>query len=170
MFKILPDAELGSHRLRLRTATGITELRPFFVGALPEVAEKEPNSEFSTPQAIPVNVTVTGVADYEDVDYYVVEAKKGDRLTAEVEGIRLGITFFDPYVAILNSARFELASSDDNALVWQDGAASIVAPEDGKYYIQVRESSYQGNGSCIYRLHVGTFPRPLSVKIGRAHV
>jgi len=163
MFKILPEAELGSHRLRLRTATGITELRPFFVGALPEVAEKEPNSEFSTPQAIPLNVTVTGVADYEDVDYYVVEAKKGDRLTAEVEGIRLGITFFDPYVAILNAARFELASSDDNALVWQDGAASIVVPEDGKYYVQVRESSYQGNGSCIYRMHVGTFPRPLAV-------
>jgi len=135
MFKIAPEAELGSHRLRLRTATGITELRPFFVGALPEVVEKEPNSEFATPQAIPLNVTVNGVADYEDVDYYVVEAKKGDRLTAEVEGIRLGITFFDPYVAILNAARFELASSDDNALVWQDGAASIVVPEDGKYYI-----------------------------------
>ena len=62
MFKILPEAELGSHRLRLRTATGITELRPFFVGALPEVAEKEPNSEFSTPQAITLNITVTCLA------------------------------------------------------------------------------------------------------------
>lgn len=163
VFKIAPDAPLGSHRMRVRTATGLSELRSFFVGALPEVAEKEPNSEFSTPQAIPMNVTVTGVADYEDVDYYVVEAKKGDRITAEVEGIRLGISFFDPYVAILNAARFELASSDDNALVWQDGAASIVAPEDGKYFIQVRESSYQGNGACIYRLHVGSFPRPLAV-------
>ncbi|MCY2964100.1 MAG: PPC domain-containing protein [Planctomycetota bacterium] len=161
-FKISPECQLGCHRLRIRTASGISDLRPFFVGALPEVAEKEPNSEFSTPQAIPMNVTVTGVADYEDVDYYVVEAKKGDRITAEVEGIRLGITFFDPYVAILNSARFELASSDDNALVWQDGAASVIAPEDGKYYIQVRESSYAGNGACIYRVHIGNFPRPLA--------
>ena len=38
-----------------------------------------------------MNVTVTGVADNEDVDYYVVEAKKGDRISAEVEGLRLGI-------------------------------------------------------------------------------
>src|SRR5579872_606515 len=163
LFKIAPECALGSHRLRIRTATGISDLRPFFVGALPEVAEKEPNSDFAAPQPIPMNVTVNGTADNEDVDYFVVEAKKGDRITAEVEGIRLGITLFDVYVAIMNSARFELASSDDSALVWQDGIASIVAPEDGKYIIQVRESSYAGNGACLYRVHVGNFPRPLAV-------
>lgn len=163
LFKISPECILGSHRLRIRTATGISDLRPFFVGALPEVTEKEPNSDFAAPQPIAMNVTVNGTADNEDVDYYVVEAKKGDRITAEVEGIRLGITLFDVYVAIMNAARFELASSDDSALVWQDGIASIVAPEDGKYIIQVRESSYAGNGACLYRVHVGNFPRPLAV-------
>jgi len=50
-----------------------------------------------------MNVTVTGVADNEDVDYYAVEARKGDRITAEVEGTRLGITLFDPYVANRNN-------------------------------------------------------------------
>jgi len=163
LLKIAPDCALGGHRLRIRTATGISDLRPFFVGALPEVAEKEPNSDFAAPQPIPMNVTVNGTAENEDVDYYVVEAKKGDRITAEVEGIRLGVTLFDAYVAIMNAARFELAASDDNALVWQDGIASIVAPEDGKYIIQVRESSYAGNGACFYRVHVGNFPRPQAV-------
>ena len=163
MFKIAPECMLGSHRLRIRTATGISELRPFFVGALPEVVEKEPNSDFANPQPIPMNCTVNGTADNEDVDFFVVEAKKGDRITAEVEGIRLGITLFDAFVAIMNSARFELSSSDDNSLVWQDGVASIVAPEDGKYIIQVRESSYAGNGACLYRVHIGNFPRPLAL-------
>ena len=37
----------------------------------------------------------TGVVDNEDIDHFVVEAKKGQRITAEVEGIRLGITLFD---------------------------------------------------------------------------
>jgi len=163
LFKIAPDCILGSHRVRVRTATGISGLRPFFVGALPDVVEKEPNSDFTAPQPIPMNVTVNGTADNEDVDYFVVEAKKGDRITAEVEGIRLGVTLFDAYVAIMSAARFELSSSDDNALVWQDGIASIVAPEDGKYIIQVRESSYAGNGACVYRVHVGNFPRPQAV-------
>ncbi|HEY3968155.1 MAG TPA: PPC domain-containing protein, partial [Planctomycetaceae bacterium] len=163
VFKIAPECMLGSHRLRVRTATGISDLRPFFVGALPEIVEQEPNSDFAAPQPIPMNVTVNGTADNEDVDYYVVEAKKGDRISAEVEGIRLGITLFDVFVAIMNLARFELASSDDNALVWQDGIASIIAPEDGKYIIQVRESSYAGNGACLYRVHVGNFPRPAAL-------
>ena len=162
MLKIAPDCQLGAHRVRVRTATGISDLHPIMIGNLPSVAEVEPNSDFATPQVILMNTTVTGVADNEDVDYYVIDAKKGDRISAEVEAIRLGISLFDVYVAIMNSARFELSSSDDNALVWQDGIASIIAPEDGKYIIQVRESSYGGNGNCQYRVHVGNFPRPLA--------
>jgi hypothetical protein len=157
--KIAPDCALGLHDLRLRTTTGISELRTFSVGALKEINEAEPNNDFKAPQVIPNNVTVTGIADNEDVDYYVIEAKKGDRISAEVEGLRLGISEFDPYVAILNAKRFELGSSDDAALVWRDGFTSVIAPEDGKYIIQVRESAYAGNGACIYRLHVGNFPR-----------
>jgi hypothetical protein len=161
--KIAANAPLGLHDLRVRTATGISELRTFSVGELKEVSEVEPKNDFAAPQPIPMNVTVTGVADNEDVDYYVVEAKKGDRISVEVEGMRLGITTFDPAVAILNTRRFELASSDDAALILQDGFASILAPEDGKYIVQVRESAYAGNTSCIYRLHVGNFPRSTAI-------
>ena len=158
--QIAPDARLGLYDLRLRTATGLSELRTFSVGALKEQGEVEPNNDFAKPQPIALNSLVNGVAENEDVDFYVVEAKKGDRITAEVEGVRLGIIQFDPYVAIMDAKRFELSASDDSALVWQDCLASAVAPEDGKYIIQVRESAYAGNANCLYRLHVGTFPRP----------
>jgi hypothetical protein len=161
--QVAADCRLGEHSARVRTATGLTELRTFYVGALPVVAEKEPNNEFTAPQKIPLNVTVTGVIDSEDVDYFAFEAKKGQRVSAEIEGMRLGNTLFDPYIAILNSKRFELAVADDTALLGQDGVASIVIPEDGAYIVQVRESSYGGNGACFYRLHVGTFPRPMAV-------
>ena len=161
--KIAPDCRLGEHPLRVRTATGVTELRTLWVGAMPVVDEKEPNSDFATPQKIGLNVTVHGVADNEDADYYAVEAKKGQRISVEVEGMRLATTFFDPYVAILDSKRFELATSDDTALFKQDGCLSIIAPADGTYIVMVRETSYQGNGGCQYRLHVGSFPRPLAV-------
>lgn len=160
-FKIAPDAPIGPHRYRVRTKTGVTDLRTFFVSPFPNVNEVEPNSEFQTPQAVSMNSTVVGVIDSEDVDFFVVEAKKGERITAEVEAWRLGITMFDVYVAILNSARFELSTSDDNALVYQDGIASVIAPEDGKYIVQIRDSSYGGNGACQYRAHIGTFPRPM---------
>lgn len=157
---IAPDARLGIYDLRARTATGISNLRTFHVGALPEATEAEPNSDFAAPQKIALNTTINGVIESEDVDYFLVEAKKGQRVNVEIEGLRMGNAFFDPYVAIMNAKRFELANSDDAPLVLQDAAASLIAPEDGNYIVQVRESAFGGSGGCLYRLHVGTFPRP----------
>lgn len=160
---IAPDCRLGLHALRVRTASGVSNLRTFSVGALPEIKEVEPNNDFAQPQKINLDTTVNGVVENEDVDYFAVEAKKGERITVELEGLRLGNTFFDPYVAILDTKRFELARSDDAPLLRQDCVCSIVAPEDGTYIVQVRETSFAGNGSCLYRLHVGHFPRPTAV-------
>ena len=160
LVKIDAGSALGLVDLRVRTATGVSELRTFSVGALKETSEVEPNDDFFKPQTIEFGSVVNGVARSEDVDYYAFEAKKGERITAEVEGARLGIALFDPYVAIMDAKRFELASSDDAALIWQDAFASVVAPDDGTYVVQVRESAYAGTDACLYRLHVGNFPRP----------
>ena len=165
--KAAPDAPIGSFRCRVRTATGLSNLQNLYVGPLPIVEEVEPNSEFAKPQAITNNFCVHGRVDGEDVDYYVVDCKKGERLTAEVYGIRLGFSsggnFFDPYVAILNAARFEQSTSDDAALVWNDGIASCVIPEDGQYIVQIRDASYLGDGRAYYMLNIGTNPRPRGI-------
>ena len=167
---IAPDAPLGEHMMRLRCKGGISYQRSFWVGEYPTVMEKrnedgsrDLNSNFNKPQEIQINQTIQGVADREDADYYLLQCRKGQRLSVEVEGMRLGRLLFDPYVAILNKDRFELASSDDTALLFRDCAASIIVPEDGPYTILVRESSYQGTGACQYRLHVGEFPRPTAI-------
>lgn len=158
--KIAADCRIGEHIMHLRCAGGVTEARTFLVGPYPTIKEKEPNSEFDAPQTVPFNSTVEGVVLTEDVDYYLVEAKKGQRISAEVEGIRLGQTMFDPYVAIIDMKRFELSAADDTALLLQDTYASCIAPADGTYVVQVRESSYAGSSACRYRLHIGNFPRP----------
>jgi hypothetical protein len=157
------DCRVGYHALRVRTASGISNLVTFSVGTLPEIDEVEPNNDFQHAQKIPLNVTVNGVVENEDVDYFAVEARKGQRLSVEIEGLRLGETFFDPYVAIYDSRRFMLAGADDTPLVWQDAAISAIVPQDGTYFIEVRESAFGGSDRCRYRLHVGTFPRPLAV-------
>ncbi|WP_417382603.1 PPC domain-containing protein [Gimesia sp.] len=161
--KIAPDCALGEHTFQVRTKSGVSDYKTFWVGQFPEVAEKEPNSEFDTPQPIELNHTVTGIVQNEDVDHYVVTAKKGQRISAEIEGIRLATTLFDPYISILDEKRFELKAEDDLPLLRNDAAISVVAPEDGKYTILVRDSSYGGNGAAFYRLHVGTYPRPTAV-------
>ena len=55
------------------------------------------------------------------------------RLSVEVEAIRLSGALFDPYVAVLDDKRFELATSDDSELLLQDSTLSLIAPSDGVY-------------------------------------
>ena len=157
---IAPDVPPGNHLMRIRTKSGISHARQFFVGIFPNVEEKEPNSDFETPQVIQLNQTVEGVVQNEDVDYYRVSLKKGQRLSVEVDGLRLGYTVFDPFLAIIDKNRFEKVISDDTILHRQDGYCSYVAEEDGDYTIMIRESSYRGSGNSYYRLHVGSFRRP----------
>ena len=167
---IAPDAKLGEHPMRLRCKGGMSYMRTFWVGQFPTVMEartedlkKDINNTFGEPQKVDLNVTVQGVADSEDDDFYQVQCKKGQRLSVEVEAMRLGRVMFDPYIAILDKNRFELAINDDSPFLKRDCAASIIVPEDGPYTILVRESSYQGNASSQYRMHIGTFPRPRAV-------
>jgi Bacterial pre-peptidase C-terminal domain len=161
---VAPDCQLGIHAVRLRSLGGVSNLRTFAVGNMAEVAEVEPNTAFDQAQAIPLNVTVSGVVQSEDIDHFGVELKKGDRLNVELEGLRLGSnTFFDPTLSIRSADGIELAKSDDAPLVSQDCLASLIAPQDGKYIIQLREVAFGGSAAATYRLHVGTFPRPTAI-------
>jgi hypothetical protein len=160
---IAADAALGEHSLRLRSPGGLTELRSFWVGQFPSVAEVEPNASFDQAQRIALNSTVEGIAEIEDDDYFVCTLKKGQRLSVEVEAMRLGRVMFDAYVAVLDPKKFELAACDDTPLLRNDAFVSVIAPEDGDYRIVVHEAAYEGNENCQYRLHIGTFPRPKAV-------
>ncbi|MBB5351470.1 hypothetical protein HNR46_001707 [Haloferula luteola] len=161
--RIAADASLGEHPLRLRTSGGVSYLRTLWVGALPEIPEIEPNNSFDQPQSVPLNTTIQGVSQSEDEDWFSVHLEKDQTLSVEIEAMRLGRTFFDAYLAILDPNRFELASCDDASLLRTDAFVSVIAPETGDYRILVREAAYEGNDNCQYRLHVGTFPRPSAV-------
>ena len=155
--KVEPTCRLGEQLVRVRTSSGLSELRTFYVSPFPIVAKVLPKIGEPT-QILPLNSTISGSVANETIDRYVVTAKKGQRLSAEVEAMRLGRSFADPYVAIKDAAGNALAKSDDTSLLVQDAFASAVAPADGDYTIEVRESSY--GPLSLYRLHVGTFPRP----------
>ncbi len=169
--KVKTEANLqpGMYSFRLITASGATNLRFLSVGTMPMVNEVEPNNEFATPQDIEMDRTVEGNVDREDVDYYRVSLKAGQKLTIEIEGMRQrwdlqNRDILDPYIAILNDKRFEVAVSDDSALFQQDGVCSFTPQEDGQYTILVRDSSFLGQQNiCRYRLHVGSYPRPTTV-------
>jgi len=159
------DAACDLYPFRVITNTGISNMRLLNVSALPSVAEIEPNTEFPAAQVIEYNSTINGVVLNEDVDYYAVDLKQGQLLNVELEGLRHSYLndFFDPYIAIYDAKRFEITASDDSVFLQQDCLCSMVAPADGRYTIEVRESSFGGNERARYRLHVGGFPRPVAI-------
>lgn len=159
-FAIAPEVQPGNHLFRIRTKSGLSHGRYFYVGPFPNVEEKEPNNDIETPQKVGFNQTIEGIVQTEDVDYFQVTAKKGQRISLEVEGLRLGYTTFDPYIAILDQNRFEKVVSDDTILHRQDGYCSYEVEEDGDYLVMIRDSSYRGGSTSAYRLHVGSFIRP----------
>lgn len=165
VFALAPDARLGEHQFRLRTASGVSYVRTFWIGPFPGVAETEPNNSFDEAQSIDLNITAEGFANTEDVDYFKIQAKKGQRVSVEIEGVRLGgnNVMFDPYIALLRADGAEVAVSDDTALLRQDAALSVIVPEDGAYLVEIRDSAYGGSSAFRYRAHIGTFPRPTAV-------
>lgn len=162
-FVIAPDCTVGTHALRVRTKTGVSNLQLFSVGNLGEISETEPNDDKATAPVLPLNTTVNGVVNSEEVDYFPVDLKANDRIAVEVEALRLGTLLFDPKVRLFDPAGLEIIAEDDSQLFRQDAGYVYVAKEDGRYVVAVNEASFGGSGDSYYRLHVGTFPRPFAV-------
>lgn len=158
--QIPADCPLGGHRVRIRTAAGLSELRTFRVGGFAQVAEAEPNNDCATARPVTLPGTITGVVTAEDVDCFKVAMPAGGRLSVAIEAIRLDQTMFDPHLEIVDAKGFVVAACDDHPLLGQDAMLSTVVPAAGDYVVRVRESAFGGNDGCVYRLHVGDFPVP----------
>ena len=158
--KIDDDCRLGEHLLFLRTKSGISNMRSFQVGVLQEIEEVEPNQVRGQAQAIPLEVTVNGTCQREDRDCYAFEVVKPGRVNFEVQGCRLGIAPFDPYLELIDAGGRVLAYSDDTPFGRMDPVFGHQFEKPGTYYLRLRHAENEGDGNCHYRLHVGTFPRP----------
>jgi hypothetical protein len=157
------SAHPGAYPFRVRTPGGLSELKVVHLVALPVVPESEPNDEPKLAQTLPLNRTVAGVIDSGDVDCFAVTLRKGQRLSAEVQAVRLGGEMTDTVLSVLAPDGRRLADADDSAITRQDPFASIVATDEGRYTITVRDTSFGGGPSNTYTLHVGEFPRPTGI-------
>lgn len=162
--KVPANARLGEHRFRAITASGLTDVRLFYVTPFPMTEEVEKKDQPNSAQPVALGSTVYGKTQEDDQDRYEVELKKGQRLTIEVVGMRVQTqSMYDPCVSISKPDGSELAAADDSSFSRQDPVTSVIAPEDGKYVITIRDSTNAGSGACQYVMNVGSFARPVAV-------
>ncbi|MCS7017012.1 MAG: hypothetical protein NZM42_12945 [Gemmatales bacterium] len=164
------DSPLGVHALRLVTRRGISNLLPFCVDDLPEVAVTGNNRTVSEAQKITPPCVLTGRIDAEATYYFRVPLQAGQRVCFEVIARRLGSPL-DSLLVLQDANGRQVAFSDDAPGLQRDARLIYVAKSSGEYLLQLRDVRYQGGGNYFYRLRVGDFPCatttfPLSVKRG----
>jgi hypothetical protein len=163
--KVAQGARLGEYAFRAVTASGISDVRLFYVTPYPLLKETdEEKGDSGKTQSVPLGVTIYGSVPGEDQDRFEVDLKKGQRLSAEVIGVRLSSSqqqIFDPQLSIAKQDGTLLATIDDCSFTRQDPATSIIAPEDGKYRVTLREATNGRQGASNYLLHIGGHPRPM---------
>ena len=160
ILKAAKDCEPGEHPFALVAERAVSGLRCVQVGMFPVIQEKEPNTTSVTAQAISLPATVAGVVEEGDRDWFRLELKAGQQLTAEAVAMPLGRYLFDASIEIYDTAGNPLAMSDDTPHTKQDPCVSFVAPKDGDYLVLIRESAFGGDLDSNYRLHLGDYPRP----------
>ncbi len=159
------DAPLGMRELRVTTANGLSNPLRFQVGRLTELSESEPNNQEDKATAVPqLPVVLNGQIKMGDVDFYSFEARKGQRIVADVNARRL-IPYladavpgwFQAVVALHDEDGREVAYDDDFRFD-PDPALVFQVPHDGKYVLEIRDSIYRGREDFVYRVALGQLP------------
>lgn len=173
---IAADAKPGVHYLRLFNDHGPSGLRPFVVGTLPEIVEKEPNDLPAKPQEIKgTSVVVNGRLDKTaDVDVFAVNLKQGQTLVASLDANRTFKSPMDAVLQVVSPDGFLETENHDSAGL--DPQVAFTAPKDGTYCVRIFAFPAVPNSSIsissaetyIYRLTLTTagfadFPLPLAV-------
>ncbi|PCJ60008.1 MAG: hypothetical protein COA79_09385 [Planctomycetota bacterium] len=161
LLKIQDDCKPGLFGFRVVTKSGLSLLKLFSVNHFPVIQNKEPNNSFEKAQVINKTCTIEGVITSEDIDFYAMDVDQGQRISIEIEGIRLGYTFFDSLISIYDHKKQLIKTIDDTLLLKQDPCFSFLAKTKGRYYVSIREAAFRGSKNSRYRMHMGDFPRPL---------
>ncbi|HYT91864.1 MAG TPA: PPC domain-containing protein [Gemmataceae bacterium] len=125
------------------------------VSDLDELVEQEPNNDPAKANRIPVPGGITGRFEQsDDVDYYLFNAKKGQKLLIEAQTLEL----YSPtlvYMVVRNAqTKAELAKTNPQALPPLDQRIDFTAPADGDYLLEVQHLNFVGGPSEAYRVTV----------------
>ncbi len=166
---IAADAAPGVYELRFLDATGLSNVRYFQVGALPEALEKEPNDD-TTPQAVTLPITINGrISQNPDRDSFKFAAKAGEKLVCEVSGLRVlgsvGDSWLKGYLEIRESSGKLVAASEgtsDDYYRW-DPLILFTPEKDGEYTATFRDLNWRGDVRSVYRLSLGAVPHATGI-------
>jgi len=119
------------------------------------VTESEPNNSPAQANVLTPPVTVSGtIAPAGDVDFFAVDARRGQQLVIDVDARSLTPPSpLDTVVTLFDSTGRQLAENDD-AQGSTDSLLRFTIPADGRYIFRVRSFDGKGGPDYVYRATV----------------
>ncbi|HYV32321.1 MAG TPA: PPC domain-containing protein [Candidatus Binatia bacterium] len=177
--QIAPNTPIGPHLIRLFNEQGASGPRFLIVTREPQIAEQEPNDDFTKPQVIErFPAAINGRLEKSgDVDSFAVSLEAGQTLIASLEAYTLASPV-DAVLRLVDGRGVQLALNHDDGRTL-DPFLAFTARTAGAYVVQVfgfafpadSDIRFTGNSRCVYRLHLsrGPYARysvPLGVRRG----
>jgi hypothetical protein len=160
---VAPEAHLGVREFRLASTLGISTVGQIVIVEDPVISESGENNTLEKANPITVPCVVSGrIEAIEDVDYFKFHALEGQILTFEVQCARLEDKIHDlqkhadPLLTLFDAHGRELAANDDT--YFADPLLTFTVPRAGDYYIQIRDSKYDGDPRWVYALLITNRP------------
>jgi hypothetical protein len=157
------EAALGIHDFRLASSLGVSSIGQLVVVDEPIIMESGDNNTPAKANAIAPPCVVSGrIEAVEDVDYFKFHADAGKTFTFEVVCARIQDKIHDlqkhadPILTLYDAEGRELAANDD--FFFADPLLTYTVPKAGDYFIQVRDSKYDGDPRWAYALRVTDQP------------
>jgi hypothetical protein len=174
---VAADVLPGVREFRLASSLGVSSVGQIVISEHPVISEKGDNNtrEKANPIRIP-SVVCGRIEAAEDVDYFKFRAKAGQTITFEVLCARLQDKIHDlqkhadPILTLSDDAGRELAANDD--FYFADPLLTFTFKTEGDYYLQIRDSKYDGDPRWVYALLATDLPYvshvfPFAVQTGK---
>jgi mono/diheme cytochrome c family protein len=157
---IAPDAPIGVRELRIVGKNGASTAWPFEITDVADTVETESNNLAESATAIELPIIINGAVNPGgDEDFFTFQGTKGDRCVFNVKAYRynnISQQFFNPTISLFDAQGKELARS--NGFYSLDPLIDFTLPEDGTYFLRIRDLLYRGNPDSVYRLTSGVVP------------
>ncbi len=160
---VAKDAPLGVREFRIATTLGISSVGQLLIVDDPVILEAPNNNTVAQAQAVKLPCVLAGKLEVvEDLDYFKFEAKEGEIVTFEMFCARLQDKIHDlqkhakPMLTLFDAEGRELAANDH--FFFADPLLSYKIPKAGTYFLQVRESTYDGDPRWVYAIHATNKP------------
>jgi hypothetical protein len=151
-----PDVPLGLYDVRAVGSFGVSNPRAFAVGGRPEASEIEPNDRAEAANRVSVNTVVNGeLGGTGDIDCFVLEGRKGQRLFLDVWAERID-SRLDATLRVLGPGGTEVSECRD--FFGPDPFLEVVLPADGRYVVKLHDAAFAGSADHFYRLAIHDGP------------